>query len=248
MALIAMCAYCTETNGRLEYAKKCLDSIVKTVDLNKHRLFLIDNGSCQEAMEFLIDFISKNPATLMGNTENLGTARGINRALKLREKEEYCVKIDEDVVINHDNWLEEMEAAFERDPRLGILGLKRKDVEWDGRYIPLPHKMGETWITVETGKFIMGTCTMFNWRLLDKIGGLKQASVYGNDDTLYSLRSYLAGFQNAYFPHINIDHIDRGDNPYIQEKHQKAAEGWTQYQQWYKEYEDGTRPLWEYFE
>ena len=257
MSLIAMCIHCTETSGRLEYAKICLESLTNTVDLTKHRLFLIDNASYEEATAFLLDFIEKHPATLMRNTENLGTARGINRALKERLPGEYCIKMDEDIVVNQSGWVEYMESVIERDTTIGITGLKRRDINFDpnnsdqsyrSTLVGLPHIAGQTWINVERGPSIMGSCTMYNHLLLDKINALKQPGLYGFDDALVSLRSELAGFWNCYLPHIDIDHIDRGDNPQTQVKWGMAGAVWNEHHKWHEEYISGTRPLWEDFE
>jgi hypothetical protein len=87
----------------------------------------------------------------------------------------------------------------------------------------LPHKPGEDWIVVEATRDIMGTCTMFNSDLLDKIGYLYQPSLYGYDDVLASHRSNMAGFVNAFLPHIRIDHIDPGGGDYEKWKRDEAG-------------------------
>lgn len=269
MALLIMAVYDTNYNGRSEYTVETLKSLSQTVNWNKHRLIIVDNGSCEKTKKLLSRFESISQTStgnfgwkidgmkIITNDVNLGTARAINQGLKYRQPGEYCIKIDNDVVINHTGWVDEMEAAIERDPTIGIIGLKRKDINFDANHadpnyrstlIQLPHQPGQTWITVERGPHIMGTCTMFNWRLIDKIGGMAQAGVYGNDDSLYSLRSTLAGFWNCYLPHINIDHIDDGTNPYTQEKHRQASEKCGEYTQMHHEYVNGLRPLWEDFE
>lgn len=262
MSLIICAVYDTEENGRSEYTEKTLVSLAQTVNWDKHRLIIVDNGSCERTKSLLRRYFELGNTNIAGNfgwkinginiitnTENLGTARAINQGLKLRQSEEFCCKIDNDVVINQLGWVEEMEAAIERDPTIGIIGLKRKDIEFDGEYIALPHVAGQRWITVEGGGQIMGTCTLFNWRLIDKIGGMIQpSSVYGFDDSIYDLRSKLAGFWNCYLPHIDISHIDTGENSYTQVKQQQAGVVWDEYHKMHADYVSGVRPLWEDFE
>lgn len=248
-----MCCYDTEENGRTEYTRRTLESLLFTVDWSKHRLIIVDNNSCVETKALLKNH--KLPEwTLITLSKNIGTAKGINMGLRMRNPQEFCVKLDNDVVIHQNGWVDEMEEVFSRDPTIGIVGLKRKDIDFDANHenpsyrsklIQLPHKPGETWITVEGGGQIMGTCTMFNWRLVDTIGGMKQILVYSLDDTLYDLRSTLAGFWNCYLPHINIDHIDDGSNPYTQQKHKIALDSWTEYMALHEAYCNGTRPLYE---
>lgn len=252
MALICMSAFDTEENGRSEYTKKTFKSLISTVDLENHRLVVIDNNSCRETADFLHECMSFGYITLITNKANLGTAEAINQGIKLRKPGEYVIKIDNDVVIHQSGWVDEMEEAIKRDPSIGILGLKRKDLAqspnntnltFKSELIMLPHEPGERWITVERADDIMGTCTMLNPKLLDAVGGLWQPGLYGFDDTLMSLRSRLAGFKNCFLTHIEIDHIDRGDNPYLEVKHKQAGDDWEAYKQAHIEFSNGTRDI-----
>lgn len=211
--MIAMCAYCTEENGKLKYLKETLESIAKTVDLTKHRLFIIDNASTQETVDFLLNWYGQHPCTLIQNKTNLGTARGINLALKERKPGEPCVKCDDDWSTGHVGWVEEMEAQIAANPQIGILGLKRDDV------------YGQM---VEDGELlwchdIFGTCTMYNPAMVDKIGGLVQFSNYGFDDCVYSVRSEAAGFKNAFMKNIKIVNLDEGGTEYTEWKKREAG-------------------------
>lgn len=254
MSLICMAVYCTETNGRYEYTKDCLESLRFTVDLSRHKLVLVDNGSYDEARNYLKWFSTKFGATLIRNEENIGTARAVNMGLRLREPGQYCIKVDNDVTWKRFGWVDEMEEALEREPGIGVLGLKRKDLcqtpyhedpDFRSEMVQLSHEPGQRWISVEKSRDVMGTCTMINWRLIDKIGGYAQPNIYGLDDSLYNLRSILAGFWNAFLPHIDIDHIDTGANPYSQEKIALAGEAWPIYHEWHAGYVNGTRSLYE---
>lgn len=255
MATIVMAVFDTEENERSEYTDQTMISLLKTVDFNKHRLIVVDNNSCAltkrllERYKFITDGM-----TIITNPTNVGTARAINQGIKLRRDGENVVKIDNDVVIHSEGWVDEMEEAIRRDPTIGVLGLKRKDLRqsvhdpdpnFRSEYVELPHVAGERWITVEATNDIMGTCTMLNSALLDKVGGFFQGegNTYGFDDNLMCLRSKLAGFYNAFLSHISIEHIDRGDNPYVQVKHQQAAKYWGTYMQLHEEYCNGSRPI-----
>lgn len=253
-ALLVMAVYDTEENGRSEYTKETLLCLRDTVDWKKHRMVISDNGSCEETQKILTKYGTLIGAHVIHNGENLGTAKGVNKGLASRKPQEYCIKLDNDIKIHSSGWVDEMEEAIERDTNIGVLGLKRKDLiqtTWHDdptfktELIMLPHEPGKRWINVEASVDVMGTCTMYNWRLIDTIGGLKQPGLYGLDDTLYNLRSRLAGFYNAFLPHIEIDHIDRGDNGYVKQKHQLAGQAWPEYHVWHQQYIDGVRPLYE---
>lgn len=251
-----MAVHDTEENGRSEYTEKTLSGLSKTVDIEKHRFVFIDNNSCNESKMTLISFCmmfnTKDQIKIITLPENIGTARAINMGIKLRNHGENVIKMDNDVVVHQSGWVEQMEEAIERDASIGIVGLKRKDLRqtpydpdpnYRSEYVQLPHVSGQKWIAVEVTNDIMGTCTIYSSALLDKSGYLQQPSRYGFDDNLISLRSRLLGFKNCFLPHIEIDHIDRGDNPYSQVKIDIASMAWAEYQRWHTEYCKGTRSL-----
>lgn len=242
MALIALCCNDTEENQRTKYTKETLDSLLETVDLDEHRIIIVDNNSCSETKQnlsnfkYLVDTIinckgGQEPFTIITNSENVGTAKAINQAWKLAQPGEVLIKMDNDVVINNYGWVEDMETAM-RLGGYGIVGLKRKDLmqspnakdNWKTQLKMLPHEKGEAWIVVEESEDIMGTVQMFNPSLINKMGGLMQAGVYGFDDTLACIRAKLLGYKLAFLPHIDIDHIDVGGDAYTEWKRKYAAE------------------------
>jgi len=228
--LIAMAVYDTDENKRTEYTERTISSLLSTTDHENTRIFIIDNCSCLKTKKILKECSKIDNITIIYNKDNLGTAEAINLALKKRQSDEYCVKIDNDVVIHENNWVEKMIRCFENDSELGILGLKRKDLpnspdseEYKTGLMFLPHKLGEPWNIIELCQDIIGTCTMFNPKFLDRIGYLYQPGIYGFDDVLACERSILSGFYNAFFPSVEIDHIDDGKNPFTDWKRKYAG-------------------------
>ncbi len=254
MSLICMCCYDTESNGRSAYTEQTLRSLATTVDFDRHELVVIDNASCAATKELLQYFRTLIPnMTIITLSENIGTARGINMGLRLRKPEQHCVKIDNDVVVYSSGWVDELAEAIERSPDIGVLGLKRKDLiqcqdhpdpNFRSYPLQLPHETGQRWIWVERTNDVMGTCTMLNWRLLDRVGGFFQGDwKYGMDDNLMNCRAHLAGFLTCFLPHINIEHVDTGENAYTQQKHRQAADVWAKYTEIHNEFVNGTRSL-----
>lgn len=252
--MIAVAVYDTEENQRSGMTKTTLSSINNTVDLNKHRLVVIDNASCQETKDILEAASAVMNFELITNTENVGTAKAINQAWKLRNPGEHLIKMDNDVVIHSRNWIEELEEAIARQPKIGIIGLKRKDLaehpnypvghQYKSNLLMLPHNPGEKWIVVEEVQHVMGTCQMYNAALIDKIGGMYQMDgIYGFDDSLAAIRCKLAGFMNVFLPHIDIDHIDPGTNEYSEWKRQYAGEQMEAFGKVKQEYISGTREI-----
>jgi GT2 family glycosyltransferase len=257
MALIAMCCWDTEDNGRSWMTSRTIESLVDTVDPARHRLIVVDNGSCQ-ATKDILDFWTREISMgildrVITLPENIGTARAINKAWELKRPGEICVKMDNDVVINETGWLDQLEAVFTRDPTIGIAGLKRKDLEecpwsknvWYRSTIRmLPHQPGERWLIVEEVLHVMGTCQAYSPLLLEKIGYLCQmGGLYGFDDALASLRAHEAKFKTVFTPDVDIDHIDPGTTAYQGWKEKYAGMMMEKYELYRDEYRSGKRPL-----
>ena len=226
--LIAMAVQDTEENGRTWMTEATLYSLAKTVNWDKHRLIVVDNGSCEATQEIYAqvrcDCWDPIPCyALIRNDENLGTAAAINQAWVRREPGEHCVKMDNDVVIHQAGWADWMEDVFARDPEIGIVGLKRKDLlecpwsdkpEYKSTIRMLPHEPGQRWLVVERVRHVIGTCQGYSSALLDKIGYLTQPSLYGFDDSLAAVRAKVAGFQSVFLCGFELDHLDPGGDDY----------------------------------
>jgi GT2 family glycosyltransferase len=256
---IVMASYATETNNRLEYAKETLHSLLWNVDFRKHQLFISDNGSCKEMLDFydwfkneFELFNAKENLTISLNGKNLGTAEAVNLGIRERKPNQYVVKIDSDVTINTENWVDKMEECFDRYPNLGILGLKRTEVmqkadhenpAYRTKLVSAPHERGQKWIILELCDDIIGTCTMFSPNLLDKIGYLFQPAHYGWDDVLACVRSEKAGFVNAFLPHIPIVHLDNGEGDYVKQKLKEAEKTIAEFSEIAEDYKKGVRDI-----
>lgn len=238
MALIAMAVWDTEENQRHGLTDMTLASLGDTVNWVAHRLIIVDNGSCEQSKEIMHnwrDILNKRfeesielgrdiPVEIITLEENVGTARAINKAWMKRRPDENVVKMDNDVVIFQEGWLNTLEECISREPRIGIIGLKRKDCienpwhesEWyRSVLVMLPHELGQRWLIVEKVHHVMGTCQMYSAALLNKIGYLYQlGGLYGFDDALASIRAQKAGFLTVHYPHIEIEHIDPGGGGY----------------------------------
>lgn len=251
--LIVMAVWDTAENKRTEMTRRTLESLSQRVNMVKHRIVVSDNGSCEETQALYESMGEFFPLTVIKNGENIGTARAINRGWSLRRPGEHAVKMDNDCVVHYSHWADEMEEVFERDPSVGICGLKRKDLEerpdhqvehYRSILRMLPHQPGQRWVVVEEVNHVLGTCQAYSSALLDKIGYLYQGGwKYGFDDALASLRARVAGFKTVFLPHIDIDHIDPGGNAYTQQKQVDAGQVMGQYSQIVLEYRTGKRPV-----
>jgi len=254
--LLAMAVFDNVENGRTWMTEDTLFSLARTVDWDKHRLIISDNGSCDETLELYGEMKDELPFVVIYNGRNLGTANAINLAWRDRRPGENAVKMDNDCVIYQAGWADWMEDVFQRDPSIGICGLKRKDLaecpwskeEWSRSTIRmLPHEAGQRWIVVEEVVHVMGTCVAFNSALLEKIGYLYQmqdeGNLYGFDDSLAAVRSRIAGFKNVFLCGFEISHIDSGATLYQQWKQRNAGEWMRRFNEVVREYQGGKRDL-----
>jgi GT2 family glycosyltransferase len=217
------------------------------------------NGQTEATADAIAKFVKFTGSQVFYMPENVGTAKAVNRAMRERQTGEYFVKMDNDVRFYRPGWLDDMEEAMRADPTIGILGLKRSDLEQHPnhdeerfrstlRFVPSCIEKGKPWICVEETADIMGTCTMFSPALLYAIGYMYQPGYYGYDDVLMCVRSHVAGFKNCFLPHIRIDHLD----PVFEEGTPDHYSGWKSASAWsdgaeynrIKEgYENGSIPI-----
>lgn len=255
-----MAVYDTEENNRSWMTKASLWSLAQTVNWERHRLIVVDNASCPATHVFYAAALRDSwpahlPFTLLYNPENVGAAAGINRAWRERKQGEHAVRIDNDCVVHQAGWADLMEEVFERDPSIGIVGLKRKDLgecPWGeggmrSELRMLPHEPGQRWLVVEEVNIVMGTCQAYSSALLDKIGYAHHAAgIYGYDDSLGGIRARLAGFKSVYLCGFEIDHIDNlnpQQDAYNLEKIAAATDATPAFNAMVMELEAGLRPL-----
>jgi GT2 family glycosyltransferase len=254
MALITIAVWDTEENKRSALTQRTLTSLYNTVDFHKHRLVIVDNGSCPETKSILREW-NTQPFEIITLSENIGTAKAINKAWVTRHEGEHAVKMDNDVVIHQENWLDILVECVEREPKVGIVGLKRTDcietpwnpADWYRSELKmLPHDAGQRWLVVERVHHVMGTCQLYSSACLDKIGYLYQMDeLYGFDDALASIRAQVAGFMTVHYPHILIDHIDPGgEDPYTAWKKQVSDEAMGRFNAERMAFMLGHKPVW----
>lgn len=253
MALIGMAVWDTEINGRSVLTARTLASLHATVDWTRHRLIISDNGSCPETLALYTRNDLPPGTVVIQHGVNRGTARAVNAAWLTRQPGEHALKIDNDVVIHDPGWLDTLEACLVRDPQIGIIGLKRKDVaetphapstSWNHSTLTmLPHQPGERWLVVERVHHVIGTCQLYASALLDRIGYLVQDGLYGFDDALAATRCKKAGFYSCFYPHYAIDHIDPGTTPYQAWKEQYAGARMQRFFALREAFETGRLPL-----
>jgi len=110
-------------NG-LTHLKPCLASLYKHTSQNFH-LIVVDNVSTDGSREWLTSFAEKvNNITLHFNKEpDGGYSAGNNIGLQ-HAKHKYVLLLNNDVLIIERGWLKRIVREMERDPKVGLIGVK----------------------------------------------------------------------------------------------------------------------------
>lgn len=235
-----MCVFDTIENKRSAYTQHTLYSLLDSVDFNKHRLAIYDQKSCLETQRILDDFrlefgavYSEENLIIIHGTENVGTARGINFCWAERREGENAGKLDNDFIVFQNGWVDMIEDCFSRAPEIGLIGLKRVDLEecvahehewYKSELYQIPHVKGQRWRTVEIVKHVLGTCQIYSDKFLKDYGFMLQQGLYGLDDSLAGIRAEALGYKSAFLCGVDIDHIDPGGTDYTQWKSDYAGD------------------------
>lgn len=251
--LIAMPVWDTLDNGRTVLTQKVIPQLLSTMT-EDDRLVVYDNGSCDETTGFIISNTDRRMNYILGS-RNIGIAAAVNEVWRNYAKATDVVcKIDNDCFIHDKGWTTLVEYVFKKQPDIGILGLKRKDLEerpdhnvgfYKSNLSFVKRNNGDRWIPLEEVKHVMGTCYCFNPVARHRIGYLMQPNtVYGFDDSLSSARVKSLGFKTCFLPQVEIDHLDinfDSDNftVYTKWKQDQAALGMKVYNQMAKDIKSG---------
>lgn len=210
------CSIMMVTYNRLNLTKQTLDNLFNVTDY-PFRLIIVDNGSLDETLNYLNDFLSKVKNELFKGYEiisldkNKGIAVGRNVALiKADKNDKYLCTIDNDVILP-EKWLSNAISIIEADPKYGMIG-----VNFEGVSYPLV-KVSSYEVQHKREGNLGTACMVFTKNLHQMIGFFNHTDygLYGLEDSDYGFRARVAGFQLGYIKengkHLGVDSEDRGE-------------------------------------
>lgn len=249
------------TYGRLDFTKQALDALVEHTRY-PYVLTVVDNGSRDGTREYLLDR-KKNGAikNLVLLEENIGVAKASNMAWLMELGADYYLKLDNDIVIQKEGWLENMVRALEKVKKIGVIGYNFETISY-----PVSEIKGIRLRIKPVGN-VGGACALIPKRTWEKIGfWCEEYGLYGEEDSDYAARVSCIRLWNAYMEdeHIGL-HLPGGRAAEIDSVSLKARDGMEEridreYREWkdnhrkdilrsgrYQEnrngYKKGTRPL-----
>jgi GT2 family glycosyltransferase len=120
--------------NKVEYTKKCIDSILLNTQMTDAVLLITDNNSTDGTSSYLKTLQEEYPnqINILKQKTNTGFGHAHNQALQYiptLKKEMKCdvdffVVMNNDIVINEENWLGKMKAPFLVNEKMAIVGIQ----------------------------------------------------------------------------------------------------------------------------
>jgi len=204
-------------NGK-KYLKNCLDSVISQ-SYNNFEIVLFDNASADASVSFVKENYSDR-VKLVESKINLGFAGGNNEGVK-HCSGEFIILLNNDTTVDK-NCISELIDTFNKVSNPGIIqslvlteGISMKYYEMNGTINLLGHNiMREFRIEKDgVGKILLatGAAMMFKKELINELGELfPDEYFFYAEDTYFSLRTILAGFNNYHTSNSVVNHVGSG--------------------------------------
>jgi hypothetical protein len=211
-ARLLLCINDTPENARWKCTVRTLTSIGITVDLQKHSLWVVDNGStCPNTNEFLNAWCPDQlgqgaQVRIFRLPENLYATYAFNRLLFMVPAGEYVIRLENDIEFHTPGWPSIM-VRFLADSGFGLVSAKPVDLPDKALGHPAVEIAGRN---VQVVDEVPGFCTAFAPDVRLRLGALASAGCY-IEDVLTSRRVQVLGRQMAFLDsrELRCFHVDR---------------------------------------
>jgi GT2 family glycosyltransferase len=191
------------TFNKIEYTKKCIESIRKFTDMTKCEVIIVDNNSTDETRDWLIN---QKDLKVILNDENVGFPKGCNIGIEAAKKENDILLLNNDTIVTY-NWLANLNKCLYSDELIGAVGpvtnssAYYQQIEIDYKDLEGIYEFGlkynisnrELW---EQRQKLIGFCMLIKRKALDEVGVLDEIFTPGNfEDDDYSIRLIDKGYK-----------------------------------------------------
>lgn len=184
-----------------ELIKKCLESLVRTLDLKENKIVVVDDGSDQPTVRVLKKFEEKFPAiSFIYNKKNISKPRSVNNVLKKFPNMDYYTILDQDVFIKTKNWDNILFKAHKVLKDEAILGAFTHEKGFPFK------KGGIEFLDPYPFWTLAGRFFSFSKKIFKKLGYFYDLS-YRHEDREYCFRAYMAGFKWYYLTNIKASTV-----------------------------------------
>lgn len=182
------------TFNRLDRLRECIESIVRTSIPVK--IYITDAGSTDGTIDYLRG-IELNNVNFILHQKKLGQAKAYNEVFSIIKTPYVCWLSDDNVIVDHG--LEKAARILEANPRIGMVGLKVKDVQ--GPFLGEPYIGG-----ISATGILNVNQGVIRTEILQGIGGFSEEFMdYGIDPDL-TARVLYAGHDIVYTKNVAILH------------------------------------------
>jgi hypothetical protein len=210
--LLLLCINDTPANQRWECSVRTLTSLGITAGLERHALWIVDNGStCPITARFLQAWCEDqrtNGARLrvFRLPQNRYAPYAYNRLLAMAAADDYVIRVENDIEFHTPGWPQRM-ARFLARSGFGMACTRPGDLPEKALGVPTTEVAGAR---VQVVDEVAGFCTALAPRLRRDLGAFTAAGVY-IEDVLTSRRATALGHRLAYLDpeEVRCYHVDR---------------------------------------
>ncbi len=195
---------CMVTYNRLDFTKQAIDALVRLTHY-PYVLTVVDNGSTDGTPAYLESLKARGVIkNLILLDENLGVAKASNLAWSLEPEAACYLKLDNDIILQKDGWLEDMVAVINQVPEIGVLAYS-----FEPRSYPL-----EVWhdVTIRIKKGTLGGACLLIPKRTERLLGYfcEEYGLYDEEDADYGVRVLAANLLNAYMEDEHVGLAEPG--------------------------------------
>ncbi len=206
-------------NGK-RYLEECLSSLLVQT-YSHHEIVLVDNGSTDGSMEFVVERFPE--VRIIANGHNLGFAAGNNVAIRAAQGD-YIVTLNNDTRAEP-NWLEELVKVVETDAGIGMCAskmlfyyhtgvLNSTGINLDIAGIAWDRRGGERDDGLEREPIeVFGPCAgaaLYRREMLEEVGLFDEDFFAYHEDVDLAWRARSRGWKCMYNPRAVVYHIHSG--------------------------------------
>jgi glycosyltransferase involved in cell wall biosynthesis/GT2 family glycosyltransferase len=208
------------TWNRLEFTKQAIEAVWRKTR-HPHVLTVVDNGSTDGTREWLEEMHRQGAiSNLILLPENVGVAKASNLAWSRVPDATHYLKLDNDIVLGKDGWLDEMVRVVDAIPEVGAVAYSFEPISF-----PVVEIRGVR-VRPKNGN-LGGACILIPDRIRQLLGVWSEDyGFYGEEDLDYGFRVQITGMLNAYMEDEDVGfHLPAGKAAVIDTGTWLAADG-----------------------
>lgn len=188
----------------LALMKQCIQAALETTGSNTEIILINNHPPTKQAQEYLKQ-LHHPRLRILDPGKNLGCNLGFIYGAK-QAKGKYLVKLDDDIIVPRNNWIEMMAKALQEVPDLAFVGLTPSDI----RKNKVESRIAKPEYTLECTKMVLFCCVMMkysNWRKHFQTPA--KYGLYGYDDVYCARKAKKLGLRIAYLASHVCQHLRR---------------------------------------